>query len=220
MANIKITAYNKLGNSYSTFTHKDGSFVIYAPGNHVYQVRMKNVFGKGFRILRNDIQLLLVDAIADPVVFDIVEQNRKINFKKATPSDEATDSKALQKIKVLPGTIYNNSDREPVVKDGIPTFKISNMSLEINKMIQGRYYIIVGHIYNFTDAEKLMKILHEQGTKSYLGVSEVPDSYYVYLECTNTRAEARIKINSYKDTEMRPVKIIQFNEKGEGIIGD
>ena len=220
LANIKITAYNKLGNSYSTFTHKDGSFVIYAPGNHVYQVRMKNVFGKGFRILRNDIQLLLVDAIADPVVFDIVEQNRKINFKKATPSDEATDSKALQKIKVLPGTIYNNSDREPVVKDGIPTFKISNMSLEINKMIQGRYYIIVGHIYNFTDAEKLMKILHEQGTKSYLGVSEVPDSYYVYLECTNTRAEARIKINSYKDTEMRPVKIIQFNEKGEGIIGD
>ncbi len=41
LSKIKITAYNNLGNSYSAFTHKDGSFVIYAPGENTYLVRMK-----------------------------------------------------------------------------------------------------------------------------------------------------------------------------------
>jgi hypothetical protein len=213
IANIKVTAFNKLGNSYSAFTHKDGSFTIFAPGNHIYQIRMKNVFGKNFRILKNDIQLLLVDTTSAPIVFKIVEQNRKINFKKASPTNKSTDSPVLQKIKVLQGTIYNDSDQKPVPKDGIPNFNLPKMTLETNKMISGRYYLIAGHINNFKDAEKLMQILHEQGIKSYLGAIEKQELYYVYLEFTNSRAEAKQKLANYKKAEIKPITIIKFEEK-------
>lgn len=216
MTNIKVTAYNKLGNSYSTFTRKDGSFAIFAPGNHTYQIRIKNVFGKSFRILRNDIPLLLVDTTTTPVVFEIVEQNRKINFKKAAPASKETGRPQLQKIKVLPGKFYDNSDRKAVDKDAVPDFNITKMPLEIKEMIFGKYYIIAGHIQNFADAERLMKILHEQGIKSYLGtVSDTTESYYVYLSYFNSKAEARLKLNGYKRVEIKPLTIIKFNDKGK-----
>ncbi len=215
LANIKVTAYNKLGNSYSTFTQKDGSFTIFAPGNHVYQIRIKNVFGKNFRILRNDIQKLLVDTTSTPVKFEVVEQNRKINFKKATPAIKGTDGPVLQKIKVLPGKIYENTNREAVDKDAVPDFEIPYMPLEINEMTDGKYYIIAGQIQNFVDAEKLMKIFHELGIKSYLGATGDSDSYYVYLAVFNSRGAAKEELNNYKRVEIRPITIIRFNNENE-----
>lgn len=215
LANIKVTAYNKLGNSYSTFTQKDGSFTIFAPGNHVYQIRIKNVFGKNFRILRNDIRLLLVDSTTTLVVFNIVEQNRKINFKKVTPLGKDVDGPTLQKIKVLPGKIYNNTNQKAVDKDAVPDFKIPNMPFEVNEMIVGRYYIIAGHIQNFTDAEKLMKILHELGIKSQLGATGDSHTYYVYLANFNSRAAAKEKLNDYKRAEIKLLSVIKFSDDGK-----
>ncbi len=215
LANIKVTAYNKLGNNYSTFTKADGSFTIYAPGNHDYQIRIKNVFGDNFRILKNDIQMQLVDTTSTHVIFEIVEQNRKINFKKAKPSINGTDGPTLQKIKVLPGKIYDNSNRKAVNKDAVPDFKIPYMSLEVNDMIDGGYYIIADRIHNFTDAEKLIKILHELGVKSQLGGTGDSESYYVYLGVFNSKAEARLKLINYKRAEIKPLTIIKFTNKGK-----
>ncbi len=220
LANIKVTAYNKLGNSYSTFTQKDGSFTVFAPGNHVYQIRIKNVFGKNFRILRNDLQKLLVDTTSAPVIFEIVERNRKINFKKATPLDKGPDAPALQKIKVLPGKIYENTNRKAVDKDAVPDFEIPYMPLEVNEMIDGRYYIIAGQIQNFVDAEKLMKIFHELGIKSQLGTIDDSDSYYVYLAIFNSRAAAREELNNYKRVEIKPLTIIKFNANDEDEVSE
>lgn len=219
LANIKVTAYNKLGNSYSTFTQKDGSFIIFAPGNHIYQIRIKNVFGGNFKILRNDIQKLLVDTTSTPVIFEVVEQNRKINFKKATPLAK-DGGPELQKIKVLPGKIYNNTNQKAVDKDAVPDFKIPYMPFEVNEMIVGRYYIIAGHILNFTAAEKLMKILHELGIKSQLGATGDSHTYYVYLANFNSRAAAKEKLSYYKRAEIKTLTIIKFRDKDKDEVSE
>ena len=59
LTNIKITAYNKQGNSYSSFTLSDGSFTIFVPRNNTYYVRMGNVFGPGYKIMQNDINITI-----------------------------------------------------------------------------------------------------------------------------------------------------------------
>ena len=210
LANVKVTAFNKLGDSYSTFTTKDGSFVIFAPGNHSYTLRIKNVFGKNFRILNNDIQILLTDTVKAQVVFEIVEQNRKIKFKKATPVSTDSDKPKLQKIKVLPGKIYENANSKVVDKNAIPDFNIPDMAVEIVYIVSSKYYIIAGHVNNFEDAKKIMQILKEQGVKSYIGVTDELESYYVFTNYTNTRSEAKQLLSNYKRVEMRPLSIIKF----------
>ena len=157
----------------------------------------------------------LVDTTSTHVIFEIVEQNRKINFKKAKPSINGTDGPTLQKIKVLPDKIYDNSNRKAVNKDAVPDFKIPYMSLEVNDMIDGGYYIIADRIHNFTDAEKLIKILHELGVKSQLGGTGDSESYYVYLGVFNSKAEARLKLINYKRAEIKPLTIIKFTNKGK-----
>ena len=210
LANIKVTAFNKLGDSYSTFTTKDGKFIIFAPGNNFYTLRIKNVFGKNYRILKNDIQIQLVDTVSTPITFVVSEQNRKIKFKKATPTSTERDKPQLQKIKVLPGKIYENTNNKSVDKHAVPEFNMPNMSVEINDIIPDKYYITAGDFNTFEDAKKTMYILNENGVKSYIGVWGDPKTYYVYLGYTNLRVKAKQMIINYKRVEMRPLTIIKF----------
>lgn len=210
LSNIKVTAYNNMGNSYSTFTTNGGEFVIYAPGNHNYTLRIKNVFGKNFRIKQNDMKLLLSDTTNTYIVFEVTEQNRKIKFKKASPTNTKPETPKLQKIKVLPGKIYKNTNTKAADKDAIPDFNIPDMAIEVLEMISPKYYIIAGKENNFKDAKTLMHILNEQGTKSYIGVSSKPDVYYVYTDYFSSKDKAKQKLNTYKKNEIRPLTIIKF----------
>jgi hypothetical protein len=211
LANVKVTAYNKLGDSYSSFTLKDGSFTIYAPGNHIYHIRIKNVFGKEFRVLNNDYQLMLVDTASTPVVFKVVEQNRKINFRKVSP--KSPDKPTLQKIKVLPGKVYENPDNKPVDKNAIPDFKIPEMQIIVNEMINNMFYLIAERAHNFVEAEKIIKILREQGVNSFIGVSEGSETYFIYVDLAHTRTEAKAILAGYKTAMLRPITIIKYNSK-------
>ncbi len=210
LANIKVTAYNNKGNSYSTFTTKDGKFVIFAPGNHAYTLRIKNVFGNNYRILKNDIRILLTDTTNTPMLFEVVEQNRKIKFKKATQASKDSDSPKLQKIKVLPGKIYDNSENKTVDKNAIPEFNTPDIPIEIHSIISGKYYIVAGHFKEFENAKKLMHILYEQGLKSYIGTIGDPETYYVYIQYFDSRFDALQKLNSLKKMEIKPITIIKF----------
>ncbi len=210
MANIKVTAFDKMGNSYSTFTTKDGKFVIFAPGNQDYTIRIKNVFGSTYRILNNDIRVLLGNSTNSPIIFEVREKNRKIKFKKATPTSKDPQAPKLQKIKVLPGEIYENTNNKAVDKNAIPIFNTPKIPIEITEMIPDNFYIIAGEFNNFEAAKKLLQILREQGVNSKLGVTNNPETYYVYLEYTKSRDEARLKLNGYKQANTNKLTIIRF----------
>jgi len=215
LTNIKIVAYNKIGNSYSAFTLSDGSFVIFAPGNHFYQLRIKNVFGKNFRITKNDIPIFLTDTTTTPIIFSIVERNRKIKFKKVKPANSDSNEPPLQQIKVLPGKIYTNSSRKEADKNSVPEFKMPLANISITKMISTKYYIVASEGLSIDDARKIVKILDEQGIISHIGSIDGVETYYVFLSHYDTRAEAKQKLNSYNKEVRKPFHIIRFNKKGK-----
>ena len=106
LSNIKVTAFNGQGNSYSSFTLKDGSFTIYAPGDTTYFIRLNDIFGKQYRILQNDIPKKVPDTTYRPVVFHVVERSRQVNFKKV---NEQQGGSQTTKIKDRKSTRLNSS---------------------------------------------------------------------------------------------------------------
>lgn len=206
LSNIKITAYNNLGNSYSSFTKKDGSFVIFAPGENTYQLRMKNVFGSSYSILQNDISVYVSDTTEILVIFDVVENSRKISFKKARPDIPDSVKFAPVKIKVLPGDIYENEDDRTANKDSIPAFDLNQIT-EVIPMAKGTIYVIVKETEIQTDAVALMSILKENGLKTFLGFDAEKEIYYVFTNTFSKRSAAqkemdRIELLGIKDGEI------------------
>ncbi len=208
LSNIKVTAYNDIGDSYSTFTLSDGSFTIYAPGNHTYTVRIKNVFGNDFVIMNNDSKRLLLDSISQPVVIRVVEKSRKIKFKKAKKENLAD----IQKIKVLPGKIYNNSSEKPVDVNSVPDFKMNKPNNEVVVMEHDTYYVTVGSYKSQTDAEKALLIMAEQGISCIIGVSYETDLFFVILSKASSRKEANSMQSKYQNAGIKLAEVVKVNE--------
>lgn len=211
LSNIKITAYNNKGDSYSTFTRSDGSFTVFAPGNHVYYVRMKNVFGNEFTILNNDARRALDDSVSVPIVIRVVEKSRKVKFKKA--GKKSKDGPDLQKIKVLPGKIYKNSSEEKVDIRSLPDFDMSVAEEQVVGMEAGKFYICAGVYNSYIDARKTMDILKEQGLTSRIGATEDNSTYYVIVDSGNSRKEINEKLKNFTRVGIKPVEIIHFKQK-------
>lgn len=210
LTNIKITAYNKQGNSFSSFTLEDGSFTIFVPGNNIYYVRMGNVFGSNFKILQNDINITIPDSTNNHVVFNVVEISRQVKFKEAKPAQPDTLRPAPLKIKVLHGRIYENSSEKAVDKDAIPEFNIRVAPPQEQKMIAGNYYIVVGDASNRAEAIKYKKIIEENGINAYLGYDEAKDEYYVFTNYYSTQEEARKELNMLKKINIKQFRVLKF----------
>ena len=215
LTNIKVVAYDKVGNSYSTFTLSDGSFIIFAPGKHFYQLRIQNVFGKSFRIVRNDIPIFLTDTTTTPVVFRVAEKSRKINFKKVKPANSDTNAPPLQQIKVLRGKSYANSSRKEVDRNKAPEFNLPQSNRSITQMKPSKYYIIANEGLTIEDANKLASILDGYSINNHIGYIDGIKTYYVYLLSFNTRDEARQQLNSYNKDVIKYLHIIRLNKNRE-----
>lgn len=211
MSNIKVTAYNEVGDSYSTFTLGDGSFTIYAPGNHVYHVRIKNVFGSDFVIMNNDSRRLLTDSVSQPVVIRVVEKSRKINFKKAKRTKP--DAPDVQKIKVLPGKIYENSSEKPVDVNSIPDFKINTSAVAIKELQPDKYYLSSGQTKNLEDAHRIIKVLDEQGVKAEIRTFGDPAQYIIIVDEFEKLGNARDRLKRYWNSGIRTVSIYHVKNK-------
>lgn len=189
--NIKVTAYNKQGDSYSAFTNKEGKFVIFTPGNNTYYLRIENVFGKTFKILKNDIPVVLTDSTSDAVVFNVVELNRQIRPKRAKPAVPDSLKKSIQKIKVLPGDMYAKTGEKGVEKDAVPDFEIRTIPEVEQTMVPGKFYVVVGEVSSKKQALKYKKVMVEQGINAYVGITNKAKLFYVFTNHYQTRAEAK-----------------------------
>jgi len=211
LLNIKITAYNKQGNSYSSFTLKDGSFTIYVPGNITYFVRMENVFGSQFKIPQNDIQLLVQDKTANEVVFNVIESSRQIAFKqtKAEPETDTVQQEPL-KIKVLHGKFYENRSDTAVDKNAIPDFNIQYAPAEEQIMIRGKHYIVAGDPSNREDAVKYHRVFIENGINTYIGLDESTGKYYVFTNYYDNPVEARRELDRLIKNNVKAFSVMKY----------
>lgn len=210
LSNIRITAYNNYGNSYSSFTHQDGSFTIYLPGDNMYYLRMPNVFGENFRITNNDMQVYISDTSSNHAIFSVTESTRQIALKKTQPAKADTARPKPLKIKVLHGQIYENPAFDTVDVHAPPDFNIRYAPPPEQLMSTGNYYVIVWDLMERTDARRYQRILGENGVNSYLGLEVLSGLYYVFTNYYTTEKEARAEMDRLKKSGMKDVRVLKY----------
>jgi hypothetical protein len=210
LTNIKITAYDNQENSYSSFTLEDGTFTIFVPGNNTYYLRMGNVFGSGFKIMKNDIPVSVADTASEEVVFNIVEMNRQVKFKETKPAPVDTLKQEPLNIKVLQGKFYENSNKVPVDKDAMPEFNIKEAPVVEQELIPGIYYVVIGTDASRAQAVQLIRIVDENGIKAILGYLEANRKYYVFTKHFENKTEARAELDKLKAAGLTDAEIIRF----------
>ncbi len=205
MANIKVTAFNNEGNTYSAFTRKDGSFVLFAPGNNVYFLRISNVFGKDFRILKNDLKIELPNP--ELVVFRVVENNRKIKFKQAKPKGKEEGN--TKKLKILPGRIYKNEQERLDEQSPLPRFNIKNKAAMEEVVIKDRFYVVLSRTADFNLASDIVKLMKENGVLCRIGSGQGSDELIVFTNYYSTKDEAKAEVKRLKTTGIKRVYILR-----------
>lgn len=211
LANIRVTAYNKQGNSYSAFTLEDGSFTIFVPGDIQYFVRMENVFGSRFKIPKNDILITPVYGSNNEVMFDVVESSRQVAFKKAEPASPAdTVQQQPLKIKVLSGKFYENKSDTTVDKSALPQFNMPEVPVEEQQLIAGNYYIV---FWQETDKElafRQTKVFRENGFTANFAFDDTLNKYIIYTNYYQSAADAKKEADLLKKAGVNGVQVIKY----------
>jgi hypothetical protein len=210
LKNIRITAYDNQENSYSSFTLEDGTFTIFVPGNNTYYMRMGNVFGPDFKIVKNDIPVVVTDTASEEVVFNIQEINRQVKFKETKPATADTAKQAPLKIKVLQGKFYENSAYSPADKNAAPEFNIKEAPVNEEPVIPGKYYVVIGAQTTRAPAVQFIRIVDENGIKAHLSYVESEAKYYVFTSYFDDKAGARAELEKMKLAGLNEAVIIRF----------
>jgi hypothetical protein len=210
LENIRITAYSNEGNSYSSLTLDDGTFTIFVPGHNSYYIRMGNVFGPGFKILKNDIPITVSDTASQEIVFNVQEVTRQIKFKDTKPAVADTAAQQPLKIKVLHGKFYENSSNVPVDKDAIPDFNVKEAPVIEESILPGNHYVVIGNDISREEGIKLVRIVDENGIPAILGYNEADQKYYVFTKYSTDKGDLRVELDKLKLAGLNEAEIIKF----------
>ncbi len=203
VTNIKVTAFNTLGNSYSAFTDAQGKFMLFVPGNQMYYVRISNVFGENFIILNNDIKAPMPETLGHPVVFQVVEKNRQINFKKVSPLADSVVP--LQKIRVLSGKIAQGTPHSGNAFDAVFKPREENPGMQ-----KGKFYVVLAEARNMTEAIRYRKIFMEQGLIISFGADESKQLTYVYTNGYASREHAQKEIKIIEKMNIKGSFVLKY----------
>jgi len=114
VANIRITAEDTHGHSYSALTDKDGEFIIYAPVTDHYIVKINNIFYESFDIEQPEYIVKFNGYKQFEVTFVFNEKKRKINFdNKIEEEPELEDIQLIRKT-TLTGKVRDAITLEPI----------------------------------------------------------------------------------------------------------
>jgi hypothetical protein len=210
LENIRITAYSNEGNSYSSLTLDDGTFTIFVPGHNSYYIRMGNVFGPGFKILKNDIPITVSDTASQEIVFNVQEVTRQIKFKDTKPAVADTAAQQPLKIKVLHGKFYENSSNVPVDKDAIPDFNVKEAPVIEESILPGNHYVVIGNDISREEGIKLVRIVDENGIPAILGYNEADQKYFVFTKYSTDKGDLRVELDKLKLAGLNEAQIIKF----------
>ncbi|MDA3943225.1 MAG: hypothetical protein PF694_06755 [Bacteroidetes bacterium] len=206
LENIKITAYNKLGNNYSVFTDSEGNFTLYLPGSQLYYVRMNNIFGPNFIIRDNDIEIQLTQKDDVEVVFEVIEKSRAINFKKVTTPKPKEDEYKMQKIKVLAGSV-NRGDTLGQPMNSEPAF---NPTTDNGVMQTNRYYVLLAKANNIAEAMNYRKIYSDRNLIVNFGFDEGQQKIYLYTNSYLNREEANAEVKKLNATGIHSADLFKY----------
>lgn len=112
LANVRITATDSQGRSYSTLTDKSGEFVLFAPVTDEYILTMNNIFYENFDLRQNNflVQFNGYKQFEVNYVFD--EKVRRINFA-ATDQELRTGVQQVRRT-TISGTVKDANSQQAI----------------------------------------------------------------------------------------------------------
>ncbi len=113
VSNVRITATDSQGRSYSTLTDKDGSFVLFAPITDEYILTMNNIFYENFDLRQNNFRVQFNGYKQFEVNYVFDEKVRRINFA-ASPGGETQVGVLQVRRTTLSGTVKDANSQTPI----------------------------------------------------------------------------------------------------------
>jgi outer membrane protein OmpA-like peptidoglycan-associated protein len=113
VSNVRITATDSQGRSYSTLTDKDGSFVLYAPITDEYTLSINNIFYENFDLRQNNFRVQFNGYKQFEVNYVFDEKIRRINFA-STPGGEVQQGVMQVRRTTLSGTVKDANTQNPI----------------------------------------------------------------------------------------------------------
>ncbi|MFO8022397.1 MAG: OmpA family protein, partial [Perlabentimonas sp.] len=112
VSNVRITATDSQGRSFSTLTDKNGEFVLYAPITDEYIVSINNIFYENFDLRQNNYLVQFNGYKQFEVNFAFDEKVRRINFA-ASESDTQGGVQQVRRT-TISGTVKDANTQQPV----------------------------------------------------------------------------------------------------------
>lgn len=113
ISNIRITATDSRGNTFTTLTDKNGEFLIFAPVTDEYIININNIFYENFDLRQNNYRVQFNGYKQFEVNFVFDEKIRRINF---SPSIQDNQNEGVMQIRRtnLRGTIKDATSLKPL----------------------------------------------------------------------------------------------------------
>ena len=188
LSNIRITATDSKGRTYTTLTDKNGDFTLYAPVTDQYTININNIFYENFDLRQNNFQVQFNGYKQFEVNFVFDEKIRRINFSPS--SQDAQLASILQVRRTnLKGTIKDASTLNAI------RARVNLINTKTNTVVTSIYSNSQSGDYNISfmaDDNYLLEVMAE--------------GYWYHSENLNLN-QVTTFLNVTKDVILKPIAI-------------
>lgn len=199
VSNVRITATDSKGRTYSSLTNKNGEFVIFAPITDQYVVNINNIFYENFDLRQNNFKVQFNGYKQFEVNFVFDEKIRRVNFSPSSQDAQLANILQVRRTN-LKGTIKDESSLSPI------RARVNLINTKTNTILTSMYSSSQTGDYNISfmaDENYLLEIL--------------ADGYWYHSENLNLN-QVTTFLNVTKDVMLKPIAIgskIELNIKFE-----
>lgn len=188
VSNVRISATDSRGNTYSTLTDKNGEFLIFAPITDEYVVNVNNIFYENFDLRQNNFRVQFNGYKQFEVNFVFDEKIRRINFSPSTQQDVTQGVLQIRRTN-LRGTVKDATSLKPL------RARVNLINIKNNSVEQSIYSSPTSGDYN----------LSFMANDNYL-IEVIADDYWYYSENLNLN-QVTTFMNVTKDILLKPIAI-------------
>lgn len=188
VSNVRVTATDSRGNTYSTLTDKNGEFVIYAPVTDEYIVNINNIYYQDFDLRQNNFRVQFNGYKQFEVNFVFDEKIRRINF---SPSAQDLAAEGVTQIR--------RTNLRGTVKDAL---SLKPLRARVN-LVNTKNNSIVASVYsNPQTGDYALSFMADD----IYALEVVADDYWYYAENLNLN-QVTTFMNVTRDVLLKPIAI-------------
>jgi len=230
ISNIRVTAEDTKGHTYSALSDKDGNFVLYTPQADHYVVKINNVFYESFDLQQSEFIVKFNGFKQFEITFVFNEKKRKISFSDV--KTEGDKNQVMDDLQVIKKTTLTGKIRDAISLEPLDaTIQIINnqnnkvVASAISNRLNGNYSISYAAAENYRIEVKspehwdhvenlyIEQIISIQNISKDIILNKISDgpkeqTYIIYDE----KEQKEFKEN-FKSGQKIPVNNLNFNEK-------